>query len=318
MPLPPAPLFCRGCSSVGPGGHLRPRRKGVARDGRPASTSVQRVVQRIAEESRQLLGNRLHVGVHVRHVRVQIGAQHERLSCACRGVHAIRAPMAALCRIGVDVVGRVACHGHEQRACRDSILRQLLEQLLLHEPQVDHGEHPARLLRRQDVAETHRHIDVYRDDLRLSEPRMPVPAAELSMEIRAHDGVGILRRARRELIVSKDRRRDHLIRNRAGVENGFPAGRVHWRFDGQSDRRQHGGDGRRASLGRVVAEQRVRVVRPCHGCVRCERRERDGLRRESWWRGGGRPLAQNQRRGAHQEKKARDDSLASHRHPPNS
>ena len=273
-------------------------------------------MQRIPEESRQLLGNRLDVGVHVRHVRIQIGAQHERLPCACRRVHAIRAPMAALRRIGVDVVGRIACHGHEQRACRDSILRQLLEQLLLHEPQVDHREHPARLLRRQDVAETHRHIDVHREHLRLSEPRMPVAAAALLVEIRAHDGVGILRRARRELIVSKDRRRNHLVRNRPRVQNGLPASRVHSRFDGQLDRQQHGGDGRRATLGRVVAEQRVRVVRPCHGGVRCERRERNGLGRECWWRRRGRPLAQNQRGGAHQEKGTRDGSLGSHGHPP--
>ncbi len=254
--------------------HLHPRRKRVAGCRRAPRPAVERVVQRIAEEPRQLLGDRLHIRIRVGRVRIQKGAEHEWLSRSSGRVDAVRAPMAALGGVGVDVVRRVARDGQDEAARRHGLLRQPREHLLLHEAQVDHGEAPARLLRRQHVTHADRHVDLQRHDLGRAEPRVPVALAAAVPEVRAHERIGVLRGAGSERIAREDRRVDDPRGDGAGIQHGPSARRVHRCFDRQRNRNEDGGNRRRSALGRVCAEQRVRVVGPCNACRRRERRQR--------------------------------------------
>ena len=85
-------------------------------------------------------------------------------------IHPVGAPGAAHRGIAQRVVCRVVRHGDDQLSV---LFGNLLEELLLHELEIRHGERPAALLRCQNIAVTQRDHDPDRLHLRLAEQRVP-------------------------------------------------------------------------------------------------------------------------------------------------
>ena len=89
-------------------------------------------MQRVFDELRELLGQRLDVGVRDHRRRVmKVGGEHERVSGG--GIHAVRSPGAAHGGVAQRVVSGVMRHGDDQLAL---LFGKLLEELLLQELEI--------------------------------------------------------------------------------------------------------------------------------------------------------------------------------------
>ncbi len=96
----------------------------------------QRIVQRIVEELRELLRQRLHILVFDNSRRgAEIRTQHKRVSGG--GVDAVRSPRAADRRVAKRVVGGVMRYRDDELSV---LLGKLLEEFLLQKLEVDDGE----------------------------------------------------------------------------------------------------------------------------------------------------------------------------------
>ncbi len=162
-----------------------------------------RLMERIAKPLRQLLRQRLHIAVILHGVRIEIASQHEWLPKLLRRIHSMRPPGAAFRRIRAGIVGHVLGHRDHQLAGTRIFLRQLLENLLLHEEHIHHGQHPASFSGSQHISLADRHVDFQRDNLWLSEEGMPV-LRRLLVEIGTHDRICILRLSRSERVPGED------------------------------------------------------------------------------------------------------------------
>ena len=158
----------RNCLFAGARHGTHPTAEGISRN-RDVAAVEQRIVQRIVDELRELLCERLHVAVFDDGRRgAEIGAEHERVSGG--GVDAVRSPGAAERCIAFGVVGGVVRHGDDELAV---LFRKLLEELSLQKFDVDDSEGAAVALRGKDVAVADGNRDLYRFHLRLAEQRVP-------------------------------------------------------------------------------------------------------------------------------------------------
>src|ERR1700744_3689346 len=123
------------------GGKTHPCREGISRS-IVVVIGRQGIVQRIVDELRELLGERLNIAVCNNTGRVmEIGPEHEGVSCSL--VDAVRSPGTAFGCIVICVVGGVARHGDDELAI---LFRKLLEDLLLQKYNIHDGKGSTALL----------------------------------------------------------------------------------------------------------------------------------------------------------------------------
>ena len=142
-------------------------------------------------------------------------------------------------------------HGDDELAF---LLGKLLEEFLLQKLDVDDSYGTAALLRAEDVAIADGDGDLYRLHLWLAEQRVPPVSLGKSG---AKQGVGILcRAAGGEGEPGEDGRGEDARYVRSGVHDEWLAGGL-VRVKSERDGNEHSGDGSRASVGRIVADESV-------------------------------------------------------------
>ena len=135
-----------------------------------APAAEERVVERVLQKLRELLCDRLDVGiVDHRGRRAEIRREDERI--AGLAVHPVRSPGTADGGVAERVVCRIVGHREDQPAL---LFRDLAEDLALQPDEVHDGEGAAGFRGSEDVTRARRDRDLHRLDLGLGEERVPV------------------------------------------------------------------------------------------------------------------------------------------------